>query len=78
MFKYVSLFLPVNILMVFECFGLKIGNGLDVVVKEREIEIGYPTDVKHVAHIGLDGQSSSAPSWVSSPHLLFFIFIFQL
>lgn len=28
------------------------------------MEIGYPTDVKHVAHIGWDGQSSNAPSWV--------------
>ncbi|KAH6773799.1 COBRA-like protein 10 precursor [Perilla frutescens var. frutescens] len=35
------------------------------VVKEREIEIGYPTDVKHVAHIGWDGESGSAPSWMS-------------
>ncbi|PHT30292.1 CRIB domain-containing protein RIC10 [Capsicum baccatum] len=35
------------------------------VVKEREIEIGYPTDVKHVAHIGWDGQSGSAPSWMN-------------
>ncbi|XP_022864100.1 CRIB domain-containing protein RIC6-like isoform X2 [Olea europaea var. sylvestris] len=33
------------------------------VVKEREMEIGFPTDVKHVAHIGWDGPSSSAPSW---------------
>ncbi|KZV37158.1 hypothetical protein F511_15078 [Dorcoceras hygrometricum] len=35
------------------------------VVKEREIEIGYPTDVKHVAHIGWDGPSGSAPSWMN-------------
>ena len=35
-----------------------------VVVKEREMEIGYPTDVKHVAHIGLDGLSGTAPGWV--------------
>ncbi|KAK4284411.1 hypothetical protein QN277_001249 [Acacia crassicarpa] len=35
------------------------------VVKEREIEIGYPTDVKHVAHIGWDGPSGSGPSWMS-------------
>ncbi|PON34150.1 CRIB domain containing protein [Parasponia andersonii] len=35
------------------------------VVKEREMEIGYPTDVKHVAHIGWDGPSGSAPSWMS-------------
>lgn len=36
------------------------------VVKEREIEIGYPTQVKHVAHIGCEGSSGSAPGWVSS------------
>ncbi|KAK9084875.1 hypothetical protein Sjap_025286 [Stephania japonica] len=35
------------------------------VVKEREMEIGYPTDVKHVAHIGWDGQSTYAPSWMN-------------
>ncbi|KAH9796469.1 hypothetical protein KPL71_005541 [Citrus sinensis] len=29
------------------------------------MEIGYPTDVKHVAHIGWDGQSGSAPSWMN-------------
>lgn len=34
--------------------------------KERdEIEIGYPTDVKHLAHIGLEGSSSNGPGWVS-------------
>lgn len=27
--------------------------------------IGFPTDVKHVAHIGNDGPSNAAPSWVS-------------
>lgn len=32
--------------------------------KEPEIQIGAPTDVKHVAHIGCDGPSSNAPSWV--------------
>ncbi|KAK9064202.1 hypothetical protein SSX86_015582 [Deinandra increscens subsp. villosa] len=35
------------------------------VIKEREMEIGYPTDVKHVAHIGGDGSSGSAPSWMN-------------
>ncbi|KAF5742189.1 hypothetical protein HS088_TW09G00231 [Tripterygium wilfordii] len=35
------------------------------VVKDREMEIGYPTDVKHVAHIGWDGPSGSAPSWMN-------------
>lgn len=34
-------------------------------MKERELEIGYPTDVKHVAHIGWDGSTGTAPSWVS-------------
>ncbi|PKI37947.1 hypothetical protein CRG98_041660 [Punica granatum] len=29
------------------------------------MEIGYPTDVKHVAHIGWDGPSGSAPSWMN-------------
>ncbi|CAA2934295.1 Hypothetical predicted protein [Olea europaea subsp. europaea] len=36
-----------------------------VVKEDREIEIGYPTDVKHVAHIGWDGPSGSAPSWMN-------------
>ncbi|KAF8391498.1 hypothetical protein HHK36_023803 [Tetracentron sinense] len=41
------------------------GNGFLVVVKEREMEIGYPTDVKHVAHIGWDSHSANAPSWMN-------------
>lgn len=35
--------------------------------KEAEMQIGNPTDVKHVAHIGWDGPSASidnSPSWV--------------
>ncbi|CAL5436558.1 unnamed protein product [Camellia sinensis] len=32
--------------------------------KEQEIQIGYPTDVKHVAHIGQDGPSVDSPSWM--------------
>ncbi|RAL49620.1 unnamed protein product [Cuscuta campestris] len=37
------------------------------VVKDREIEIeiGVPTDVKHVAHIGWDGQAGNAPTWMN-------------
>lgn len=35
------------------------------VVKEKEMEIGYPTDVKHVAHIGSDGPNGTAPSWMN-------------
>lgn len=34
------------------------------VEKEPEIEIGLPTDVKHVAHIGWDGPSRTGPGWV--------------
>ncbi|CAF2153063.1 unnamed protein product [Brassica napus] len=32
--------------------------------KEDEMEIGYPTDVRHVSHIGWDSSPSSAPSWL--------------
>lgn len=30
------------------------------------MQIGYPTDVKHVAHIGWDGPSVNAPNWVAT------------
>ncbi|EXB93725.1 hypothetical protein L484_000123 [Morus notabilis] len=33
--------------------------------KEEEIQIGFPTDVKHVAHIGCDGPSANMPSWMN-------------
>ena len=32
--------------------------------KEKEMQIGLPTDVKHVAHIGWDGPSVESPSWM--------------
>ncbi|CAN6236323.1 unnamed protein product [Urochloa humidicola] len=36
------------------------------VAKEPEMEIGYPTDVKHVAHIGWDSAAGNAsPSWMN-------------
>ncbi|KAK1279698.1 hypothetical protein QJS04_geneDACA019884 [Acorus gramineus] len=35
------------------------------VYKEHELEIGYPTDVRHVAHIGWDGSSTNAPGWMN-------------
>lgn len=28
------------------------------------MQIGFPTDVKHVAHIGWDGPTVDSPSWV--------------
>lgn len=40
------------------------------VVKEHEMQIGSPTDVKHVAHIGWDGLTGNAsPSWVNVPEI---------
>ncbi|RWR81147.1 CRIB domain-containing protein RIC7-like protein [Cinnamomum micranthum f. kanehirae] len=33
--------------------------------KEPEMQIGFPTDVKHVAHIGWDGPSTTAPTWMN-------------
>ncbi|XP_030536508.2 CRIB domain-containing protein RIC4-like isoform X2 [Rhodamnia argentea] len=41
-----------------------------------ELEIGYPTDVKHVTHIGLDGSTHTDPvkEWenINTPELLAF------
>nr|CAB3480211.1 unnamed protein product [Digitaria exilis]CAB3482337.1 unnamed protein product [Digitaria exilis] len=44
--------------------GLKVISQI-FVVKEHQMEIGHPTDVKHVAHIGWDSPTGSAasPSW---------------
>ncbi|KAG2719248.1 hypothetical protein I3760_03G258700 [Carya illinoinensis] len=33
--------------------------------KEAEMQIGLPTDVKHVAHIGWDGPSVNSPTWMN-------------
>ncbi|VVA89945.1 unnamed protein product [Arabis nemorensis] len=33
--------------------------------KDRDMQIGFPTDVKHVAHIGSDGPADHTPSWMS-------------
>ncbi|XP_010542948.1 PREDICTED: CRIB domain-containing protein RIC3-like isoform X2 [Tarenaya hassleriana] len=33
--------------------------------KELEMQIGFPTDVKHVAHIGSDSPSVNTPSWMN-------------
>ncbi|KAJ0983178.1 hypothetical protein J5N97_011484 [Dioscorea zingiberensis] len=35
------------------------------VVKEHEMEIGFPTDVRHVAHVGWDNSSVNAPTWMN-------------
>ncbi|XP_066378373.1 CRIB domain-containing protein RIC10-like [Miscanthus floridulus] len=44
--------------------GLKIIAQIFTVQREHEIEIGYPTDVRHVSHVGL-GASDSCPSWMN-------------
>ena len=46
--------------------------------KEPEMQIGTPTDVKHVAHIGWDGGSpnQNSPSWVFTHY--FFSSIFSI
>ncbi|RLM74090.1 CRIB domain-containing protein RIC10-like [Panicum miliaceum] len=45
--------------------GLKVISRI-FVAKEHEMEIGYPTDVKHVAHIGWDSATGNAsPSWMN-------------
>ncbi|KAJ0243222.1 CRIB domain-containing protein RIC10 [Hirschfeldia incana] len=50
--------------------GFKRISQIFAVEKEKdEIEIGYPTDVKHMAHIGLEGSSSSGPGWVGAEAL---------
>ncbi|XP_072968804.1 uncharacterized protein [Typha angustifolia] len=33
--------------------------------KEQEMQIGHPTDVKHLAHIGWDNASVEPPSWMN-------------
>ncbi|KAL2329677.1 hypothetical protein Fmac_017258 [Flemingia macrophylla] len=46
----------------------------DVEEMEHEMEIGYPTDVKHVTHIGIDGSTitNNVKGWdnVKAPELL--------
>ncbi|XP_078428631.1 CRIB domain-containing protein RIC10-like isoform X2 [Wolffia australiana] len=33
--------------------------------KEHEMEIGFPTNVRHVSHIGWSSSPANAPSWMS-------------
>ncbi|URD83021.1 Plastocyanin-like domain [Musa troglodytarum] len=47
---------------IFQILGMVLPLAVSLAVhKEHEMEIGYPTDVKHVAHIGFDN-----PFWVSN------------
>jgi hypothetical protein len=47
--------------------------------RDNDLDIGYPTDVKHVAHIGWDGPSIDGPGWVCGlslyTHNLFYFLI---
>ncbi|XP_047332108.1 CRIB domain-containing protein RIC10-like [Impatiens glandulifera] len=45
--------------------GIKYITQIFVVKEEQEIEIGLPTDVKHIAHIGWDGASGNQPTWMN-------------
>ncbi|KAL5199803.1 hypothetical protein ABZP36_021006 [Zizania latifolia] len=45
--------------------GLKIISQIFALHKQREMEIGYPTDVRHVSHIDV-GTSDACPSWMSA------------
>ncbi|WOL12830.1 CRIB domain-containing protein RIC4 [Canna indica] len=40
--------------------------------EEPEMEIGFPTDVQHVTHIGIDGANKigAAKNWVADPGFL--------
>ncbi|KAJ3682349.1 hypothetical protein LUZ60_014922 [Juncus effusus] len=37
-------------------------------VKEPELQIGFPTDVRHVGHIGIDGSDMEGPTWMKEFH----------
>lgn len=40
-------------------------NYADEEEEEKEIQIGFPTDVKHLAHIGCEDAKANAPSWMT-------------
>lgn len=43
---------------------MRVNNFAENEKEEGEMQIGFPTDVKHVAHIGSDGSAGSPPKWV--------------
>uniref|UniRef100_A0A0D9WTB2 CRIB domain-containing protein n=1 Tax=Leersia perrieri TaxID=77586 RepID=A0A0D9WTB2_9ORYZ len=49
--------------------GLKMISQIFALQKEHEMEIGCPTDVRHVSHIGV-GTSDACPSWVRISYLI--------
>ena len=55
LYFFISPYLSLTISLHFRVSGYK----------EQEMEIGYPTDVRHITHIGWNSSSAHAPSWVS-------------
>ncbi|CAH1436467.1 unnamed protein product [Lactuca virosa] len=65
------------IMSTFESFSRIISNKEgDEIEMEIELEIGFPTDVKHVTHIGYDGSMTTNPvkNWenIETPEILSF------
>jgi hypothetical protein len=44
--------------------SIKLLSQIFVYKDQHEMEIGFPTDVQHVAHIGWDGQNANNPRWM--------------
>ena len=51
-----------SIILTFFCYAFVLLYVLvykdDIIEEEKEMEIGYPTDVKHLTHIGWDGSTT--------------------
>ncbi|XP_057960260.1 CRIB domain-containing protein RIC4-like isoform X1 [Malania oleifera] len=60
----------------FKTLSQLVANYKEEAVEEMEMEIGYPTDVKHVTHIGWDGTTTTNPvkGWenLKAPEILSF------
>ncbi|XP_042447932.1 CRIB domain-containing protein RIC10-like [Zingiber officinale] len=61
-FNWLCCYFPFVILNL--CFSPSLVSSGLVAAKEDEMEIGHPTDVKHVAHIGGHCDSVHSPSWM--------------
>ncbi|GAB2242170.1 hypothetical protein Droror1_Dr00018945 [Drosera rotundifolia] len=60
--KYICCIRHIFVLLIYECELAVCGTEEE---EEKEMQIGLPTDVKHVAHIGWDGPAVSSPSWMN-------------
>lgn len=55
-----------NVIYIVACYKVELYclsayKGFEDIEIETELEIGYPTDVKHVTHIGYDGSTTTNP-----------------